>query len=64
MPPLADAAHGVFGPGDLDDFAMFFGVHGYATLRGAVDDDELERRFTAPESEFGTQPPSWTTPRP
>ena len=41
MPPLADAAYGVFGPGDLDDFAMFFGVHGYATLRGAVDDDEL-----------------------
>ena len=32
---------GVFGPDQLDELGSFFDVHGYATLRGALDDADL-----------------------
>ena len=32
---------GAFGPDDLDALCAFFEVHGFATLRGAVGEDEL-----------------------
>ena len=41
---------GIFGPGDLGRLAEFFDAYGYATLRGAIDDDALggaERELVA-----------------
>jgi hypothetical protein len=35
------SAPGAFGPDDLSDLCSFFQVNGYATLRGAIDPDEL-----------------------
>ena len=36
-----DGATGVFGPDDVDELVRFFGANGYATLRGAIAEDEL-----------------------
>lgn len=42
MGPRTAPSEGIFGPGDLDGLVAFVGVHGYATLRGAIDEDALE----------------------
>jgi ectoine hydroxylase-related dioxygenase (phytanoyl-CoA dioxygenase family) len=39
---VSGAADGVFGPGELDQLAAYFLVNGFATLRGALDDAELD----------------------
>jgi len=41
MQPRTDSGSGVFGPDELGDLAAFFALHGFATLRGAIGEDEL-----------------------
>ncbi|HEY5109689.1 MAG TPA: phytanoyl-CoA dioxygenase family protein [Acidimicrobiales bacterium] len=48
MQPRIGPGPGAFGPDELDDLVAFFEAHGYATLRGAIDEDEL----TAAEAEL------------
>ncbi len=38
---MTGVVDGVFGPGQLEELCAFFLVNGYATLRGAIADDEL-----------------------
>ncbi|HEY4928827.1 MAG TPA: phytanoyl-CoA dioxygenase family protein [Acidimicrobiales bacterium] len=42
MEPRTIPGTGVFGPDDLDHLEAFFAVHGFATLRGAIDEVELQ----------------------
>ena len=39
--PMSLLAHGVFDPDDIDELVSFFGVNGYATLRGIFGAPEL-----------------------
>jgi hypothetical protein len=46
MAPPSAPDSGVFGSDDLDGLEQFFAVHGYATLRGAIDDRALAQAQT------------------
>jgi hypothetical protein len=50
MQPPTPADSGVFGPDELDGLEAFFVVHGYATVRGAID----ERDLSAAQTELET----------
>jgi len=41
MQPRTGHGTGVFRPEHLDEFEAYFALHGFATLRGAIDEDEL-----------------------
>jgi hypothetical protein len=42
MEPRTTPGTGVFGADELDHLEAFFAVHGFATLRGAIDEAELQ----------------------
>ena len=41
MQPRTGGGTGVFGPDELDELEAYFALHGFATLRGGIGEDEL-----------------------